>query len=209
MQPTRQLILDYLRSHGEATVRELGDYLELTATGVRQHLTILGQEDLVASREKRGKVGRPALVYALSSQGEATYPQSYDRLAVSLLDEIRERHGAAAFQQLIRGVAVRWAAPHVAALTDASPEERLEAACQMLRDQNVIADWERVDGAYLFHQRTCPYPEVARHNAAVCVIDVHCMREITGMDARLTECRVRGDECCTYRLEPSRIASIR
>ena len=39
MQPTRQLILDYLRSHGEATVRELGDYLELTATGPRQHLT--------------------------------------------------------------------------------------------------------------------------------------------------------------------------
>lgn len=209
MQATRQSILDYLRRRGEATVRELGDHLELTATGVRQHLTILGQEDLVASREKRGKVGRPALVYALSSRGEASYPQSYDLLAGSLLDEIRERHGAAAFQQLVRGVAARWAEPHLAALAGASPEERLEAACQMLRDRDVIADWERDNGAYLLHQRTCPYPEVARQNAAVCVIDVHCMREISGMDARLTECRVRGDECCTYRFEPSRTALSR
>jgi predicted ArsR family transcriptional regulator len=41
---------------------------------------------------------------------------------------------------------------------------------------------------------------VAGHNSAVCVIDVAYVRELTGMDARLVKCRVRGDDCCTYRL---------
>src|SRR3970040_2185925 len=41
MQATRQQILDYIRRHGQATVKELDVYLALTSTGVRQHLTVL------------------------------------------------------------------------------------------------------------------------------------------------------------------------
>lgn len=203
MQATRQQILDHLRLRGEATVRELGDQLGLTATGVRQHLTILEQEGYVASREERGKVGRPALVYSLTALGEATYPMGYDQLARALLDEVRSTYGAAGFQQVIRRVAVRMAEPHTARLGGASPEERVRAACALLGEQDVVADWERDgNGGYLLHERTCPYPEVARHNSAVCVIDVAYMRELTGMDARLVRCRVRGDGGCTYRLMP-------
>ncbi len=202
MQATRQQILDYLRLRTEATVRELGEFLRLTATGVRQHLTVLEQEELVSSREERGKVGRPALVYSLTARGEASYPMCYDVVANALLDEVRSTYGPAAFQQVIRGVAVRMAAPHVSRLSGAPLENRVEAACELLRDQGVVADWERKSGGFLLHERTCPYPEMARHNSAACVIDVAYMRELTGMDARLVECRVRGDRGCTYRLQP-------
>lgn len=202
MQPTRQRILDHLRLRNEATVRELGEVLSLTATGVRQHLTVLEQEDYVTSHEVRGKVGRPALLYSLTSRGEASFPMSYDLLANALLDELRQSYGAAAYQKVIRGVALRLAQPHASRLAGASAEERVEAACALLREQHVVADWERTNDGWLLHERTCPYPEVARHNSAACVIDVAYIRELTGMDARLVQCRVRGDEGCTYRLQP-------
>ncbi|MCA9856264.1 MAG: ArsR family transcriptional regulator, partial [Dehalococcoidia bacterium] len=48
MQSTRQAILDYLRMHREATVRDLSRELSLTTTGIRQHLSILEQDGLVA-----------------------------------------------------------------------------------------------------------------------------------------------------------------
>ena len=202
MQATRQQILDYLRLRAEVSVRELSEFLSLTATGVRQHLIVLEQEEFVSSREERGKVGRPALVYSLTAKGEASYPMGYDVIANALLDEVRSVYGAAAFQQMIKGVAVRMAAPHASRLSGAPLETRVEAACELLRDQGVVADWERKDGGFLLHERTCPYPEMARHNSAACVIDVAHMRELTGMDARLVECRVRGDRGCTYRLQP-------
>ena len=44
--------------------------------------------------------------------------------------------------------------------------------------------------------------EVARHKAAACVVDVAFVGALTGMDVRLSECQVRGDACCTYRLAP-------
>ena len=74
MQETRQQILDYLRRRGEASIRDLGQHLGLTATGVRQHVTILERAGLVRSREQRGRVGRPALLYQLSDDGEARWP---------------------------------------------------------------------------------------------------------------------------------------
>lgn len=204
MQATRQQILDYLRLHGDATVRELAGHLELTATGVRQHLTVLAQGGLISSSEARGRVGRPALIYSLTLLGEASYPTSYDVLANAVLDEVREAYGPAGFQQVIRGAARRMSEPYVGALEGLSPERRVAAACELLRERDVVAEWERDGDAFLLRQHSCPYPDVASRNSAACVLDVAQIRALTGMDARLTECRVRGDRCCTYRLEPAR-----
>ncbi|MDP6605805.1 MAG: helix-turn-helix domain-containing protein [Dehalococcoidia bacterium] len=207
MQETRQQILDHLRVTPEATVRELGEVLDLTATGVRQHLTLLEQGGFVTSREVRGKVGRPALVYSLTTAGEESYSLNYDLLAGVLLEEVRSSYGTTGFQRVIRGVAERMAAPHLQRFEGTTPEQRMEEACALLREQNVVADWEADGDAFLLHERTCPYPVVARQNSAMCVIDIAYTRALTGMDARLVECRVRGDGGCTYRLQPSAVSA--
>ena len=93
MQATRQQILDFIRRHRRATVRNLDTFLHLTSTGVRQHLTVLEREGLITAHEERGRVGRPALVYELSPKGDALYPKSYDQLANALLDEVRALTG--------------------------------------------------------------------------------------------------------------------
>ena len=62
MQTTRQRILEHLQRHGQGTVKDLGQTLGLTSTGIRQHLTVLERDGLVLAREERGRVGRPTLV---------------------------------------------------------------------------------------------------------------------------------------------------
>lgn len=205
MQATRQQILDYLRLHRDASVKDLGRLLGLTATGVRQHLNILEQEGLVTSSEQRGKVGRPPLRYALTSLGDATFPKQYDALANALLDEVRASYGSRGLQHIVRGAANRLATADEGAETPfpGNADARINGIVDLLRSRGVVADWERDGEAYLVHERTCPYPEVARRNSVACAMDVAQVRELSGMDARLTACLVRGDSCCTYRLLPS------
>ncbi len=207
MQATRQQILDHLRIQPAASVRDLVRLLGLTATGVRQHLTILEQEGLIQSHEQRGRVGRPALRYSLTTLGDAGYPKRYEELANALLDEVREAFGSSGLQRVARGVAGRMADARASVRAVTSPEERVEAVAVMWRAQGMVADWERDGVAILLHERTCPYPEVARRHAVTCAMDVAMVRDLTGMDARLTECLVRGDGCCTYRLVPERAAA--
>lgn len=208
VQATRQHILDYLRHNRDASVKELGRVLRLTATGVRQHLAILEEEGYVTSFEERGKVGRPALRFYLTEEGDAHFPKQYDTLANALIDEVRTAFGSDGLQRVVRGVAHRQAdeqAAHIPA--GASDETRVEAAARMVRSSGSIADWERSGETFLLHQRTCPYPGVARRNSVTCALDVALVRELTKMDARLTESLVRGDGCCTYRLVPDENAS--
>src|SRR6059036_2143618 len=112
MQSTRQQILEYLQRHGRGTVKELGELLGLTSTGIRQHLTVLERDGLVTAREERGHVGRPTLVYSLSEKADALFPKSYDVLAGLLLQEIRASSGNEKLHQLLQRVAQRLAAPY-------------------------------------------------------------------------------------------------
>jgi DNA-binding transcriptional ArsR family regulator len=67
MQATRHEILAYLRRHSEATVRDLGDLLHLTSTGIRQHLTVLERDGLVQVRETRGQQAWPSSLTATTT----------------------------------------------------------------------------------------------------------------------------------------------
>ena len=190
------------------TVRGLREELRVTGTGVPQHIAILERERLLGHREERGRVGHPALIYTLTPAGQATYPTRYDALAAAILEEEREQRDEAGLRRFAKRIGQRLAAPHAAALRDASSEERVQATCGILRQQHLVADWERDDGGYALYAHTCPYPEVADRTQLACAIDVAFVGELTAMDVQLSSCMASGDACCTYALAPSGPHSI-
>jgi len=201
MQATRQDILDYLRRHAEATVKELGEHLGLTATGIRQHLTVLERDGLVEAREERGHVGRPALVYRLTPDGDGLYPKKYDELANALIEEARHLLGPDALQQLMKNVAARFSAQYLPRLEGSPAAERLEMVSQIIQERgNVVAQsvWSGDD--LLIEKHTCEFWNVATKNSAVCALDVEFVRQLAGQDARLSTSLLRGDDCCTFRI---------
>ncbi|MCH8948749.1 MAG: helix-turn-helix domain-containing protein [Chloroflexi bacterium] len=200
MQATRQQILDYLRRQGRATVKDLDAYLSLTSTGVRQHLTVLERESLVEAQEERGRVGRPALVYRLTEQGDALYPKSYDELANVLLEEVRELAGGQALQTLLRRVASRFADPYRERLENRSVRERAHEASRIIGERGCLSDCVQDGDDWLIRQYTCPFPRVAGENSCVCSLDVEFIRQLVGADARLTTSLLRDDRACTFRI---------
>jgi DeoR family transcriptional regulator, suf operon transcriptional repressor len=202
MQATRQDILDYLRQHAEATVRQLGTHLGLTSTGVRQHLTVLERDGLVESREERGHVGRPALVFRLTATGDGLYPKQYDELANALIEEARTLVGSDALQRLLKNVAARLAAPHLPQLDGRALPERVDAAASIMQERGNVAAARPAGDDYLIETHTCPFWNVATQNSAVCALDVEFVRLLVGADARLSSSLLRGDDGCTFRVRP-------
>jgi predicted ArsR family transcriptional regulator len=203
MQATRQEILDYLRGHGQGTVKALGAHLELTATGVRQHLTVLERDGLIEATEERGHVGRPALVYRLTAAGDALYPKKYDELANALIEEARALLGPEALQRLMKNVALRFARQYAGRLEGKTTEERLAKTAEIVGDRGNVVEIEWMGDDYLIRKYTCPFWNVATKNSAVCALDVEFVRQLASADARLTSSLLRGDDCCTFRVRPS------
>ena len=200
MQVTRQQVLDYLRLHGQATVKELGHLLGLTSTGIRQHLTVLERDGLVEAHEERGHVGRPALVYRLTERGDALYPKLYDALASVLLSELRTLAGPDALQKVLRRVAARFAQPYMERVEGRPLAQRAAETARIMQERGCLADFSLREGDYYVSQHTCPFPSVARSNSSVCAMEVEFVRRLTGADARLVSSLLRGDRSCTYRV---------
>ena len=204
MQATRQDILDFLRLHNQATVKELGEHLRLTSTGIRQHLTVLERDGLIASHEERGHVGRPALVYRLTTRGDALYPKQYEALANALIEEARCLLVPDALQKLMKNVAARFAEPYMLRLEGKAGPERAAEATRIIQERGCLAECSAEDGDMLIRQQTCPFPDVASRNSAVCALEVEFVRRLVGADARLTTSLLRGDDACTYRVRARR-----
>jgi predicted ArsR family transcriptional regulator len=92
MQKTRQKILEYLKTHGEATVDDLGQALgNLTAVTVRHHLDVLRKQNLIGppTIRHRSSPGRPKYIYRLTEKAESLFPKNLNTLADHLLCELK------------------------------------------------------------------------------------------------------------------------
>lgn len=203
MQSTRRRILEHLLRNGRASVKELGQLLSLTSTGIRQHLTVLERDGLVAAHEERGRVGRPTLVYSLTNEADALFPKTYDVLASVLLEEIRATDGNEKLHNLLHNVAERLAAPYRDRVEGKPSVERVKETARIMEEQGCLVDVsESQDGGYLIDEYTCPFPKTAERDRAVCALHVDFVRILSGDDARLTRSLLRGERACTYRIRP-------
>jgi len=203
MQTTRQEILQHLQRNGRATVKELGQLLGLTSTGIRQHLTVLERDGLVLAHEERGGVGRPTLVYSLTDKAEALFPRSYDELANNLLEEIRASEGRERMYQILHRVAERMADAYWERVQGKDTAERVKETAAIMQEQGCLVDWTENDGEFLLNEYTCPFPKVAKQDSSVCALHVDFVRRLTGADTRLAQSLLRGQRACTYRIRPA------
>ncbi len=202
MQSTRQQILEYLQRQGRATVKDLGQLLGLTSTGIRQHLTVLERDGLVEAHEERGRVGRPTLVYSLTEKADGLFPKSYDLLAGVLLEEVRASEGNEKLHQLLHRVAARLASPYVERVEGRPLPERVKETARVMEEQGCMVDCAEGDGEYYIDEYTCPFPKVAQQDRAVCALHVEFVRILSGGDTRLARSLLRGERACTYRIRP-------
>src|SRR5712692_10352418 len=203
MQSTRQQILEYLQRHGRGTVKELGQLLGLTPTGIRQHLTVLERDGLVAAHEERGRVGRPTLVYSITEKADSLFPKTYDLLASVLLEEIRATDGNEKLHQLLQKVARRLAAPYKERVDGKAAGERVQETARIMEEQGCLVDWTESEGEYTIDEYTCPFPKTAARDRSVCALHVEFVRILSDADTRLTRSLLRNERACTYRIRPA------
>ena len=75
-EPKKKLLY-YLKVMQQAGLEELAKAMKISRMGVHKHLTLLQKRGLIESVETRGNVGRPRMMYQLTSQSKTIFPKSY------------------------------------------------------------------------------------------------------------------------------------
>ncbi len=203
MQETRQYILKILKERGQATVEEIVADLQqqrgkITSVTVRHHLSILQEDNLITTPElqHRNTPGRPRHVYALTNKAFSYFPNNYQRLASSLLNQIQIRFPSEEVNVILEGVADSLASE---ACIPAGPmPNRLDATVDYLKQQGYNAHWESDTKGYTLHVKNCPYHGVAHRQETVCQMDARLITTLLGIVPRITDRISSGDSQCTF-----------
>jgi predicted ArsR family transcriptional regulator len=189
-------ILAHLQRHGEATVKDLEEVLEVSTTAVREHLTHLQARELVATRLVRSGPGRPHLAYFLTAKAHSLFPKQYDTLVNLLLREITGREGHERLQIILDAVAARLAEEYGAQVSGAGLTERLATLRGALEARGIPAEVPPSgDGVEVF---ACPYLDVAQEHAGVCAMERRMIEQVLGETIALEGTIREGRRSCHF-----------
>ena len=218
-------------ANGSVTAADLAVRLGLTAAGVRRHLDALLAEGLIEAREQRvygqrGR-GRPAKIFALTSQGRAVFHHAYDVLAQDALGFIAELGGEQAVVAFARRRFADLAERYGPDLAAADPAERARLLAEALTSEGYAASAGAQSSAaqsstaqssatgsakgrrsapqpvgaaapgQQLCQHHCPVQNVAEQFPQLCEAETEAFAELLGTHVQRLATIAHGDGICT------------
>jgi predicted ArsR family transcriptional regulator len=195
----QKLLRKLLLSPQGATVEALCQAVGITHNAVRQHLTALMAQGLVARGEAIPSGGRPRACFVLLPAGRELFPRNYALMAGGMLEYLYAHGGVAAVQGMLAEMGARLgedAAQRIAAA--AGPDE----AARLLAEQMDVLGYEaqavETDGHVEVEAWNCVFHALARKHPDVCRFDLGFMSAATGRPVQRTQCMLHGAPACRF-----------
>ncbi len=135
-----------LKKRGEARASEIAEALGITPSGVRQHLSALRADGLVAYRTIHAGPGRPKFAYFLTEPAEALFPKTYHELTNEFLEHLEEEDPELLVRLFERRRQRRVEATRKR-LAGKTFDEKVAVLARILDEDGYLADFEsRPDG---------------------------------------------------------------
>lgn len=199
---TRREVLRLLKLRGPLPIQDMAGKLDMTASGVRQHLSSLERQGAVTHEKLRNGPGRPRHVYRLTPAGDALFPRRYGELAnellgyvededPELLDTLFERRRQRRIEDARKRLKGLERAARVEELSRILDEDGYDARARI-----------ETDGRCTVVERNCAVRGVAERYRQACRSEIEFLRAVLpGACVERTSHIVAGGHACSYRIE--------
>lgn len=211
LHSTPDQILLELKTRGPATTRELSILVGITRQAAREHLTRLGDEQLVEFTKTATGVGRPGHTWSLTGKGHGRFPDTHAQMTVELIDAIRDEFGEAGVARMVaRREEAAWRKYQQAMNGAETLDERVARLVRLRSAEGYMADASRRDdGSYVIAENHCPIC------AAAAACQGFCRSELTLFCKLLAPAKVErsehllaGGRRCCYLVLPTGNVSL-
>jgi len=203
LPPTRRRLLDTIKMSGPADAAGLASTLGLTASAVRQQLSVLERDGMIVFDQVRAGRGRPRHLYRLSEAGDSLYPRAYAELTNELLEYVEESDPSLIDEIFARRRQARIERAQ-ARMSGLGMEERVAELTRILDEDGYVADHaRRDDGAFLIWENNCAIFSVALRYGQACGAEIEFIRAVLPQASveRISH-MVQGAHRCAYVVTP-------
>jgi DeoR family suf operon transcriptional repressor len=193
-----------LQNPAGTSTDELTILLGISRNATNQHLSSLGNLDLIQHDLRPSRGGRPIKNYRLSPRGQELFPRHYDLFARMLIDWIRHRLDENNLKQGLRDMGVELAS-HYRDRVDAlgGLPLKISETATILTEMGYEADTSTTDdGASDIIARNCVFHQLAGQCKQVCELDLSLIGTLLNARIEHQECIVDGASCCRFGITP-------
>jgi predicted ArsR family transcriptional regulator len=204
MNASTDKILFLLKSHGPQSAAELGEQVQMTSMGARQHLMTLEADGWVSFNDEARGRGRPVRLWHLTEQAWQRFPDSHSELTLQLIDNIQQLFGEVGMERLIAQREQQQLTRYQAELTQPALADRLAALTAQRTREGYMADFrQEEDGSWLLWESHCPICAAARACRGFCRSELEMFRRLLApAGVEREQYLLEGDHRCLYRIRP-------
>ena len=199
-EPKKKLLY-YLKIMQQAGLEELANVMKVSRMAVHKHLALLQKRGLVEGVETRGRIGRPRMVYQLTSQSKTVFPKSYSAIATHALDFIERNMGKNAVEKVLRERQSELFDEYYKRLKDLDFDKQVKELARIRDEEGYIAESKRESKSgrkYVLLEYNCPIIHIAEKHWEACSNETELFEKLLGADIETTHRAAKGDLICKF-----------
>jgi len=197
-------IMQLLKREGRADLRGLSKKLLISQMAVYKHMKELEGEGLVEHESQRNGVGRPKLVFKLSSRSTGVYPKGYSKVATMLLEYVRDARGDEGMKEAFDRLRDRTIGEYSPRTGDGGLYEKAKRVASARDSDGYFAE-ARVskNGAVELIEHNCPVSALACKYPEICEAERQAFESILNAKVEAVSLNQSNLEACRFRILPN------
>jgi predicted ArsR family transcriptional regulator len=199
-EPKKKLLY-YLKVMQQAGLEELSKAMKISRMGVHKHLTLLQKRGLIESVETRGNVGRPRMMYQLTSQSKTIFPKSYSAIATHAIDFIERNMGKEAVEKVLRERQSELFDEYYKRLKNLEFDKRVKELARIRDEEGYIAESKKdpkKNRKHVILEYNCPIIHIAEKHWEACSTETELFEKLLGAEVETTHRAAKGDLVCKF-----------
>ena len=199
-EPKKKLLY-YLKIMQQAGLEELANIMKMSRMGVHKHLALLQKRGLVEGIETRERVGRPRMIYQLTSQSKTVFPKSYSAIATHAFDFIEKNMGKEAVEKVLRERQSELFDLYYRRIKDLDFDKGVKELARIRDEEGYMAESKRESrrgGKHVLLEYNCPIIHVAEKHWEACSTESELFEKLLGANIETTHRAAKGDLICKF-----------
>jgi DeoR family suf operon transcriptional repressor len=201
-EPKKKLLY-YLKVMQHAGLKELADVMKISRMAVHKHLSVLQNRGLVEGIEIReSSVGRPKMMYQLTSQSKSIFPKSYSAIATHALDFIERNMGKEGVERVLRDRQDDLFDKYYKHLQDLDFDKRVKELARIRDEEGYMAESKKESKLssrrHVLLEYNCPIIHIAEKHWEACSVETELFEKLLGANIETTHRAAKGDLICKF-----------
>ena len=202
-EPKKKLLY-YLKVMHQAGLEDLAAVMKISRMAVHKHLSSLQQRGLVEAIESRGQVGRPKMIYQLTSQSKTVFPKSYSAIATQALDFIERNMGKEGVEKVLRERQSELFDLYYKRLKGMDFDKQVKELARIRDEEGYMAESKKESKGGRKHvllEYNCPIIHIAERHWEACSIETELFEKLLDADIQTTHRAAKGDAICRFMIK--------